>query len=276
MKINDIKELSIQINLNGLSFCILNKTQNSIEFLNTITFDVKQTPDEVLQLLKEELSQQTVFSEDFNAVRVIHQNELSTLVPEELYDEQYKTDYLKFNSRILRNDFITEDRLSTNNSVNVYVPYVNINNYIFDTFGAFEYKHASSILIDALLNLTQEPEEDLTAKAKVYIHVNTASIELLVVNGTQLELFNTFEYYSKEDFLYYILFVFEQLKLDPETTEVELAGHISLGDELYVLLYTYIRHLNFVDKDYNYAIDTDLDRRYLYHYFLILNSFECA
>ncbi|NRR90783.1 DUF3822 family protein [Winogradskyella undariae] len=270
MKINNIKELSIQINLNGLSFCILNKTQNTIEFLKMIPFEQKQTPDEVLCHLKTELSSNIVFSDDFNAVYVIHQNELSTLVPEELYDASHKADYLKFNSKILRNDFITEDEIPFNKSVNVYVPYVNINNYIFDTFGEFEYKHSSSILIDSILQNVKAEETPI-----VFININKTTVELLVVENNKLQLFNVFEYHSKEDFLYYILFVFEQLKLDTETTPIELSGNIELEDELYNLLYNYVRYVNFINKEYPFSIADSIDKNNLYQYFLILNSFEC-
>lgn len=268
LKINDIKELSIQISLNGLSFCILNRTTNTVEFLKTIAFDHKSTPVETLHHLKTELSNNSVYTEDFNAVLVIHQNELATLVPETLYDVDHKVDYLKFNSKILGNDFITEDTITVNKTVNVYVPYVNINNYIFDTFGEFVYKHSSSVLIDSLL---QNP--DSGAQPIVYINVNKTTVEVVVIDHNKLQLFNVFEYHSKEDFIYYILFVFEQLKLDVETTPIELSGNIVIGDALFVMLYTYIRHVTFIDKSYNFTISAETDRRYLHQHYLILNSF---
>lgn len=268
MNVNDIKELSIQINLNGLSFCILNRTTNNIEFLNSIDFEQKLTPDAVLNHLKTELSSNTVFAEDFNDVLVIHQNELATLVPKALYDASCKTDYLKFNSKILRNDFITEDEVSINKSVNIYVPYVNINNYIFETFGEFVYKHSSSVFIDAVL---QQPKT--TEKPKVYLNVNKNTVEILVVKNNKLQLFNVFEYHSKEDFIYYVLFVFEQLKLDVETTSVELSGNVVIGDELFVMLYIYIRQVTFLEKAYDFLIVAETDRRYSHQHFLILNSF---
>lgn len=268
MKTNNIKELSIQINLNGLSFCILNKETNTIEFLKTIAFANKLNPSDVLNHLKVELSSNTAFSEDFDAVLVIHQNELATLVPKALYNENNKADYLKFNSKILRTDFITEDEIAVNESINVYVPYVNINNYIFETFGEFVYKHASSVLIDTILQ-----EEKTTEDPIVYINSNKNTIEVLVVAKGQLQLFNIFEYHSKEDFIYYILFVFEQLKLDVESTLVKLSGNIDKDDELYDILYTYVRHIDIMSTDFNYNISDAVEADNLHQHYLILNSF---
>ena len=268
MKVNNIKELSIQIHLNGLSFCILNKEANTIEFLKTLTFANKLNPNDILNHLKVELSSNNAFSEDFDAVTVIHQNELSTLVPEAFYDEKNKADYLKFNSKILRTDFITVDKIEVNKSVNVYVPYVNINNYIFDTFGEFVYKHSSSVLIDTILQ-----KEKVSQDPVVYVNSNTNTIELLVVKNGKLQLFNVFEYHSKEDFIYYILFVFEQLSLDVETTLIKLSGIIDKDDAYYTTLYTYVRHIDFIKTDFKFKISDTIEDKNLHHHYLILNSF---
>ncbi|MBO3117757.1 DUF3822 family protein [Winogradskyella sp. DF17] len=265
----NIKELSIQVNLNGLSFCILNRSQNSIEYLNSLSFERKLSPLDVLNRLKTELSSNTVFSDDFDDILVIHQNELATLVPADLYNEAYKADYLKFNSKILRSDFITHDTIAINKSVNIYVPYVNINNYIFDTFGEFVYKHASSVLIDYVL---QKEVSNLNSNS-VYINVNPNAIECAVVDKSQLHLYNYFEYQTKEDFIYYILFIFEQLNLDTETIPIKLSGTIAKNDELYSIIYKYVRHVDFVDDDYGFNFPEVINANQRLEHFLILNSF---
>ncbi|MFP4846896.1 DUF3822 family protein [Winogradskyella sp. PE311] len=268
MKKNNIKELSIQVNLNGLSFCILNRSNNTIEVLTSIAFENKLTPFETLNRLKKELSSNTSFSDNFNAVTVIHQNELTTIVPKEYYDENQKVDYLKFNAKILKTDFITHDSIAINNSINVYIPYVNINNYIFETFGEFIYKHSSTLLIDSILQ-----KSDISEGPVVYINVNTATFELLVFNEEKLQLSNVFEYHSKEDFIYYVLFVFEQLALDSETAKVKLSGSISKEDDIYNILYTYVRHIEFIDININYSFTDTIKKDNLHSYYLILNAF---
>ncbi|MCT4629678.1 DUF3822 family protein [Winogradskyella sp.] len=269
MNNNNIKELSIQVNLNGLSFCILNRTTNTIEYLNSILFANKLSPFEVLNSLKNELSTNAIFyNDDFNTVAVIHQNELSTLVPKDLYDENQKADYLKFNTKILKTDFIAHDELVVNHSVNLYIPYVNINNYIFETFGEFTYRHSSTILIDTVLQKVKT-----TNNTQVYLHVNSSTIEIMVVEKGQLQLFNVFDYYSKEDFIYYVLFVFEQLNLDVETSIIYLSGCIEKNDTLYDLLYTYIRHVELIDINFTYHFSERAKALNLHHHYLILNSF---
>ena len=236
--------LSIQVSLNGLSFCILNSHTNTFTYHKKVAFDKKLNP----QQLEDELD--TVFETDarlqqpFNKVTVIYDNELFTQVPKALFVEEHVADYLKFNSRILQTDFISYDTVTSHDSVIVYVPYANINNYIYERFGDFVYKHFSTILLDTLLNL----EHDSKTKT-MYINVNNHHFEILVVEGEKLILFNSFEYQTKEDFIYYILFTAEQLKLNPEEFPLHLTGKIKENDDLYAIAYKYIRHISLLRSD---------------------------
>ena len=56
---------------------------------------------------------------------------------------------------------------------------------------------------------------------------------------------NKFTFETKEDILYFILFTFEQLKINTETVQTKLYGEIIKGDEKYQLLYEYIRNIEF-------------------------------
>jgi hypothetical protein len=258
-------ELSIQISLSGLSFCILNKATNTFEALKTHWFEKSLNPLETLDKLKALFTNDTTLNQDFDKVTIIHDNDLSTLVPESLFNENHLADYLKFNSKILKSDFIAFDTLSANHSVNVYVPYVNINNYIYDKFGDFIFKHASSVLIQSILQIEQDSGEH-----KMYVNVNYNHFEIVVLDKSKLVFYNTFVYNSEEDFIYYILFTAEQLQLDPETLNLVFIGDIAENDKLYNIAYKYIRNISFGSRNNNF--------KYLeapksnYSNFILLNS----
>ncbi|HLV14734.1 MAG TPA: DUF3822 family protein [Xanthomarina sp.] len=264
-KLNNL-DLSIQISLNGLSFCILNQDTNTISYLKHFEKDKKLSPFEALDFLKLLFSTEKELQEDFNNVHVIYINELATIVPKALFNEDYLADYLKFNSKILKSDFIAYDHLNINDSVSVYVPYVNVNNYIYDTFGSFTYSHFSTILVDKILQIEKHSEN-----VKLYVHVNKDHFEIVVSNQGKLNLYNTFDYSSKEDFIYYILFTIEQLKLNPEKINVVLLGDIEQESNLYEILYKYIRHISFGKRidTYKYLNEPKSD----YSDFVLIQSF---
>lgn len=266
---NRSKSLSIQISLSGLSFCILNRSSNTIEHLKNVSFDKKVTPFEALERLITVLETNTIFEQSFDSVLLIYQNELSTCVPKSLFNEDNSADYLKFNAKILNTDFIAYDEISANDSINVFVPYVNINNYIFDRFGVFEYKHASTVLIQNLIqNIANSKHTEL------YLNVNKNHFEIVAIDKGQLMFYNTFEYQTKEDFIYFILFTVEQLKLDPEIILTKLMGDISKDDDLYKIVYKYIRFVEFINPFHNYKFNENQEPKIPHSNFIILNSFN--
>jgi len=237
------KALSIQVSLNGLSFCVLNSHTNTIEHLSKHVSDKQLSPIEALQLLEKTITSVSILQESFKSVLVIHENELSCLVPKALFSEENIADYLKFNARILKTDYIAYDNLKVNDSVNVYVPYVNINNAIYSKYGEFIYKHHSTVLIEEILKL-----EKNAAKAKMYVNVATHHFDIVVVANGSLKLYNTFDYVTKEDFIYYILFSSEQLGLNPENFELILSGEIDSRSELHAIAYKYVRFVFFAKR----------------------------
>ena len=56
--------------------------------------------------------------------------------------------------------------------------------------------------------------------------------------------YNTFEFVSREDIIYYILFTVDQLNLNPEETPIVISGKISKEDEYYKIIYKYIRNVS--------------------------------
>lgn len=237
-------ELSIQLSLSGLSFCILNKDSNTIIEVKELRFEKRLNPFEVLDELKVLFKNESTLNNSFTNVTIVHNNDLSTLVPEALFNKNHVADYLKFNSKILKSDFIAYDSILENSSVNVYVPYININNYIYDKFGTFIFKHISSVLIDSILRI-----EKASTTPKVYIHVSLNHFEIIIIKEGKLELYNTFVYNSKEDFIYYILFTAEQLNLNPETLNLVFIGDITEDDEIYNIAYKYIRNISFGNRN---------------------------
>ena len=148
---------------------------------------------------------------DFSTVEVIYQNDLYTLVPKPLFNEDSLKEYLKYSVHVFANDFIAYDELNQHDIISVYIPYTNISNFFFDAFGSFTYKHASTILINSLL--AQEKNSDTS---NVFVNMYEKYFDLVVIDKGKLILANTFRYESKEDFLYYLLFSAEQTNLNPE------------------------------------------------------------
>jgi hypothetical protein len=79
----------------------------------------------------------------------------------------------------------------------------------------------------------------------MHAHVNIADgfISMAIFNGDKLQLYNTYPTITPEEVLYYVMFVSEQLHLNPKKDPYYYSGFIKKGDELMTLLNKYISNL---------------------------------
>jgi hypothetical protein len=249
LETNDLKEtfLSIQISLDGFSFSVYDSIAKDFLAFYEYSFHLESTsPEKILTPIKAIFEENELLQHPhFKKVFVSYANTLSTLVPKVFFDSDKKHLYLENTVKVFPSDFISHDELSTMDAIVVYIPFVNINNFLFSKFGSFEYQHASSLLIDYLLKTKAFPKNEKAVAVNVY----ASHFETLVWNGKKLIFYNTFSFKTAEDFIYYLLFVFEQFELDTNTIQTFFMGEIEKESALYKIAYQYIRQVSFLQLE---------------------------
>lgn len=236
------KKLVLQVTLNGFIYCCFDTLNNSVLFLETIDFSNYPRATKIEDHYWKAFVDNHELTKTYDEVLVIHDNNLNTFVPKALFNEDYLGSYLQYNTKVFETDFFDFDEIGNYEMNNVYIPYVNINNFLIDQFGPFTYRNSNSILVAKLLELSRNIDEK-----QVYVHFNTSKFEIIIVQNQKLILFNSFDYNAKEDFLYYLLFTAEQLNLNPETFSLQLIGNISEDSELFKMAYQYVRNVSLMD-----------------------------
>ncbi|ETN96408.1 Protein of unknown function [Zhouia amylolytica] len=262
------KELSIQVSLSGLSFCILDTLHKTIESLAHKSFEQISSPEELIDQLDPFIQEHKLSETAYDKITLIHNNELSSFVPKDLFNENHLANYLKYNVKILATDFIAYDELKTASMVNVYVPFTNVNNFIFDSIGEFEFKHTASILVENLLHKAPK-----TLDSVMFVNVHNGHFEIVISKNSKLILYNRYTYQTKEDFIYYILFTAEQLQLNPAHFTLYLLGDIQKDSELFDITYKYIKYVEFGNSYIDYTINDSLAPIANHRHFILLNSF---
>lgn len=246
--------LSIQLSLDGFSFCVIDKTDDRIQKLVHHSYDkTASTPEKLLHEVREVFTKEELLQQKFGSVNISHLNELSSLVPRSLFDENKLKEYVRYSSKTFDNDYIVYDEIENHDLVNVYIPFVNVNNYFIDRFGSFEYKHFSTVLISNLLDTYKFSEHP-----HIFVHVEKSRIYLVAISGNKLLLYNSFPYRTREDFVYYILFVAEQLGMDPESFELVLSGLIDKQSELYTMARSYVRKIGLIENRFKTGFESSV------------------
>lgn len=260
------KKLSIQVSLTGLSFCCFDTLHNKITSINEIHFDTFHKSTKIEELFSDAFRNYSELNESYDEILVIHNNNLSTFVPTALFDENFLGSYLQYNTKVFETDFFAFDEITNYQMNAVYIPYVNINNFFIDQFGSFDYKHANTILVSKLLDASKNNDTK-----KMIVHFNPGHFEIIVIQNQKLLLFNSFEYKTPEDFIYYLLFTAEQLNMNPESFQLELLGAISEEDDFYKIAFKYIRNVSFFDVT-NLQKSNTFSRAQNQQHFILFNS----
>ncbi len=260
--------LSIQISLDGFSFCILNTDLQEIVALYAFDFfDKNSSPERLLENIKKLYEAEPILTKQYKSVNVSIKNNLNTFVPTELYEPELTAYYLQHTVKVLKNDFFEVDTLEDFKLTNVYIPFVNITNYLLDMYGPFNYQHAASVLVSNLLNINKK-----TGGTHVYVHVAKTEIDIIVLSDANLILYNCHKITTFEDFVYFILFTYEQLNLDKEKTKLILLGTIDNQAAFYNQITQYLQNVSFLMYDYNYTSEL-LNSIENHQHFVVLNQF---
>ena len=103
------KKLSIQVSLTGLSFCCFDTLNNTVTSFNEVHFDTFHKATKIEDLFANAFSDYPELKDSYDEILVIHNNNLSTFVPQALFDENFLGSYLQYNTKVFETDFFTYD-----------------------------------------------------------------------------------------------------------------------------------------------------------------------
>jgi len=242
--LNKSLTLIISVSLQELTIYLKSSSNNELVHSFNSKFSGNISTDVLLNNVKKSLLEFDL--KNVLDVKLIINNKLYVLVPNEIFNKNLSLEYLKFNTEILNNDTSEIDDLSEINAKNIYVPYMNINNYLIDTFGTFEFYHYSTLFIKNVYK-----KIDCENCVSFYASVRHNVLNLVVFKGYKLIYSNTFDYQNKEDLLYYILFVKKQVKDVNSKTKITFYKEDNLKSNEFEYLKKFIKDVVIIDEIIN-------------------------
>ena len=237
---NKQNRLSILINRYGLSHLISDADNKNIVDLSCHNFVDHPPEEELHHFVDKYLNEKKIGEQSYSDIRVCFVNNLSSFIPLPLFDKNKKAKYLENHADIRKQDYVSFDDISSIQIANVYIPYVNVNNMLLESFGKFSYVHCSSLLLEIL---SKENTKNTQPLWFVHIQYNLAYYFLLV-NG-KLQFYNAFNWTDEKDVLYYAMAVAKNNSLALDETTLLMSGQIKDGDKIHQLLSKYIIKTSF-------------------------------
>ena len=249
--------LHLQISLASILATVIDKSKNKFIAFEHYTFQHCFNYEILANGLEPIINQSKLLHQKYKTINCILVNNLSTLVPEALYDEDRKKLFLKFNHFLQGDEMVYDNKLRNADIRCVFALPFLLKSKLEMTYNlaSFYYYHSSTCLIDTL-----QMDSKNQAGKRLYVNVENKHLEVIVIENISLVYYNSFNYFSAEDFLYYLLFVCEQLHLNPETQQLFLLGEIERNSSLFSLIQKYIRTVTFLNRfssvEYSYQLQT--------------------
>ena len=208
----------------------------------------------------------------FRITKIAYDGKNTTLVPAQLFDPNEKEQYLNFNFTQVTEGPVFCDHLMPLDAWQVYCVPPAVVEATMEFFPKCKVVHAASLLIESIWinykNRINTPH--------IFLHVRKQLFDLMIFNGRQMSYFNTFRFQNPDDVTYYLIFVMEQLNLNPEKIPLVLLGNIEMGNDLSELLLRYVRHVETARRNDSYKYSYILNQLPPHSDFPLFNFFSCG
>jgi len=264
--------LSIQLRLNGLVFVVYNPDKNKFIGIEQYVFSDIEIIEQLPSFLGKVLNNRPSFGFPYKSVFLIYQNSFSTLIPEALYNEDKKNLYLGFNQPFQENCRIVSDKLINNQAINIYYLPNPVIEKVKDFWPNATLLHTSTALIESLsINFKNK------ANAKtLFLNVSENTFDLVYFKDNKLHYYNSFDFITKEDFIYFLLVTIDQLMLNPEDVNLILLGSVDKTNDTYSMINQYIKNYSFIERNDNYGYSYILDEIKYHKYYTLFNALQCG
>jgi len=207
----------------------------------------------------------------FHAVKGIIGNSRFTLIPEALFLESEKESYFTFLLEREAGEAVFSDRIEHLGIYTIYSIPGHCGKEMERVFPKLTLCHISSVLIGNIwMNVKN------MAGRKVFLNLREGQFDLLVFEGKQLKYCNAFHFHTPEDIAYYVIFVFEQLNLNPEEIYLTFLGNVDKFSPVFDLLFRYIRNIEFLSRNEGFSYSYLFNDVPGHFYYTLLNPSSCG
>jgi len=261
--------ISIQIGLDGFSFCILDTRRNKYIVLQHTPLIVGK-----LQFLSRKI--ETIFDEEeklntsFKSVSIVYSTNKATLIPKEFTGSD---SFLKIAS--VANDTNRSEDIRTypipGFSYQLGFSYPKeMMTLLNKKYTEFKFSHKSIPL------LASGVEQCTKKKNTLLINFEKKYIRMIAIKDMQIALYNSFYFKNESDFLYYALNTWQSLQFDPERDEILIGGFVADDSNYIRQLKKYIGNVRFLNPSADFNYGNLFDKIQKHQFVSLLNTYSCV
>lgn len=262
----------ISLEISDSSFCwtVLNLETNTYTNLYNAFYIDSVSFNEQLNQISKSFTDLSINTIEYNSLSILLNSKYYSIIPSPIFDSSQIENYINECFNIKPGGFYNYNILNSIDSNIIYYCEIELQNFIKKIHQNCRVIHNSTNLISGTLSLYKSNTE-----SKVFVDVNDNFFNIIILQNKTLLLYNTFTYKTKEDFIYYILYIFDQFGLNTDIQEIILLNKINKVSPLYELLYKYIRNVNFIKRNTNFNYSNELENLPEQYYYNLYNLYIC-
>ncbi|HDR88599.1 MAG TPA: DUF3822 family protein [Bacteroidetes bacterium] len=264
--------LSIQVCPDGFSFAILDLVRNKYVALRHYDMDPGAPENQYLNQLEKIIEEDEFLGKEYKSIALLMPAPRFTLVPAPLFQKENLRLYFEFNHPMEELDEMHANRLKNAGAYLIYALPSELGNTLIKHFQQAEFFHYGVPLIEHPLTAPGNKGRDPQA----LLHLHHEHMEMVVHGDKKLTFYNAFRFSHPHDVLFFVMYVLEQLKLNPEKTELLISGKIDKTSGIYLLLKQYIKNVGFARPNelftYSYTFQDSPSHLFVH----LLNLYSCV
>lgn len=234
--------------------------------LEEYTFPHVFTPLQLAEQLRDLAAEHAFLRQThWRQIRVSIKNQQFTLLPGTLFEPAAAADYLRLHAELHEHhDRVLYYHHASLDAVTVFAADQPLLAFLADLFPAekTQVRHHTSALVEALLHAAER-----TPAKKLYLYVEINYVTIILIKDHNLEFCNVFYYATPEDFIYFLIFVMQEQKLNPDQDPITLWGDLTHDSALFDMVRKYVRHVRLGKRPtgltYSYKFEEQFEHRYL-------------
>jgi hypothetical protein len=264
--------LLIHLGTRDLQLAVIDTVENRMVLLEDYVFPSLASQAELMQIIEQLFDAHAFLKAAFwKQIKVSVKSAKFVQVPEALFLEEAKFEYLKYNAHIDSEEEVLHISNTRTQAVTVFAIHRDLKNWFEKIYPNNRpiFLHQSAALIEGVTQYLEKQKS-----SQLYIYVDRFKLHILSCKADELLYYNQFSIKQFSDYVKYIMLVMKSLDLDQRTSQVMLWGYIGKNSPHYHEFYKYINNVVFGNRpshvNFGYMFDEVQDHHFFDLYSLHL------
>lgn len=263
--------ISFQISEEGLAYTIYDIVRNKYVVLTTHPIEGALTHDIYFEELENILVKDQKLDASYKSVNLLKVNRKTTLLPAPFFETDKLKSILEFNTDLDDLDEIHYNYINEIDAYNIFAISNPLVNEFLAKYSNIDVYHQATPFITGSYNYHIHHQ---TQTNTIFVNMYSDIFDIAVMQKGNLTLYNNFPYQNEDDLVYYILYVYKQLELEPTKDPMLVSGDIKKNSNHIKHLKRFISEIDFLQPDNQYLYSytfKKLDAHLFTNFFNLLN-----